>query len=218
MAIKTPDILPGEPGYVSKKERTSKKKVAEKKARKTARKKDLAIGKIKTGGKGYRIGRPKILPNKSKKYPIWRYSKRIGEIFIKNKDSKDEEIELSFNRLGGIGNHRHLMQDSDFRMQWMIREQELLITQKTCYLCHKNISRNSKPNLYHYNMFKKRTDILEKAAKVPDKVLSGKLTIEEGWNKFNDILEEGNRYYMSLKDTALICSACAKRKNLNILN
>jgi hypothetical protein len=217
MAIKTPDILPGEPGYVSKKERTAKKKTAEKSARKTAQRKDQTIGKIKPGNKGYRIGRPRVLPNKSKKYPLWRYSKKIGEILVSNKDTKDEEIELTFNRLGGIGNHRHLMQDSDFRMQWMIREQELLITQTNCYLCHKKISSTSKPNLYHYNMFKVRTDILEKAAKVPAQVISGKLTIEDGWNKFNDILEEGNRYYMSLKDTALICATCAKRKNLNII-
>lgn len=217
MAIKTPDILPGEPGYVSKKERTAKKKVAEKTARKKTQRKELTIGKITTGGNGYRIGRPATLPNKSKRYPIWRYSKKIGEIMVRNKDSENEQIELTFNRLGGIGNHRHLMQDSDFRMQWMIREQELLMTQGSCYLCHKKISKTSKPNLYHYNMFKKRTDILEKASKVPGMVVSGKLTIEEGWNKFNDILEEGNRYYMSLKDTALICSTCAKRKNLNII-
>ena len=64
-------------------------------------------------------------------------------------------------------------------------------------------------------MFKKRTDLLEKASKVPQEVIKGKLTIEKGWKKFNNILEEGNRYYMSLKDTALICSSCAKRKGLN---
>ena len=64
-------------------------------------------------------------------------------------------------------------------------------------------------------MFQKRTDLLEKASKIPEEVISGKLTIEEGWEKFNDILEEGNRYYMSLKDTALICLACAKNKGLN---
>ena len=64
-------------------------------------------------------------------------------------------------------------------------------------------------------MFKKRIDLLERAAKVPEEVIKGKLTIEKGWEKFNDILEEGNRYYMSLVDTALVCSACAKQKNLN---
>ena len=89
------------------------------------------------------------------------------------------------------------------------------MTQNSCKLCGKKISKTAKPNLYHYNMFRKRTDILERASMVPGKVVSGKLTIEEGWGKFNDILEEGNRYYMSLKDTALICSACAKRKGLD---
>ena len=64
-------------------------------------------------------------------------------------------------------------------------------------------------------MFKKRIELLEDAAKVPEQVVSGKLTIEKGWEKFNNILEKGNKYYMSLKDTALICSSCAKQKNLN---
>ena len=64
-------------------------------------------------------------------------------------------------------------------------------------------------------MFKKRTDLLEKAAKVPEQVIQGKMTIEKGWDKFNNILEEGNRYFMALEETALLCSACAKKKNLN---
>ncbi len=90
------------------------------------------------------------------------------------------------------------------------------MTQKTCYNCSKKISKVAKPNLYHYNMFKFRTDLLEKASRVPEDVISGKLTIEKGWEKFNNILEKGNRYYMSLKDTALLCSSCAKQKKLNL--
>ena len=215
MVIKTPDILPGEKGYISKKERTATKKHKEKKERATQRKKDINMGKIKTGSKGYRIGKPKTTPRKEKKYLIWRYSRRIGEILVKNKDTPKEEIILKFNRLGGIGNHKHLIQDADFQLQWAIREQELLITQTECHLCHKKLSKSAKPNLYHYKIFKKRIDLLEKAAQVPEQVVSGKLTIEKGWEKFNSILEEGNRYYMSLKDTALICPSCAKQKNLN---
>jgi len=236
MAIKTPKILPGEKGYVSKKEKTTKKKSTERKERATQRKKDMKLGKIKTGFKGYRIGKPKTTPRKEKKYPIWRYSKKIGEITVKNKDTtkstnskeveasrnlgvlgKDtpqEELELTFQRFGGIGNFKHLIQDADFQLQWAIREQELLMTQEKCKLCGKNISKTAKPNLYHYKMFKKRTELLEKAEKVPQEVIKGKLTIEKGWEKFNDILEEGNRYYMSLKDTALICPTCAKSKGL----
>lgn len=214
MAIVTPDILPGEKGYVSKKERTTKKKIAEKTIRSADRKKEMTIGKIKTGSSGYRIGRPVITPRKDRKYPVWRYSRKIGELFVGNKDSENEEVTLTFNRLGGVGNHKHLIQDADFQLQWAIREQELLMTQTTCHNCSKKISKAAKPNLYHYNMFKKRTALLEKASKVPAEVASGKLTIEEGWTKFNDILEEGNRYYMSLKETALLCSACAKQKNL----
>lgn len=64
-------------------------------------------------------------------------------------------------------------------------------------------------------MFRKRTDILGNASKVPEEVILGKITVEEGWKKFNDILEEGNRYYMSLEDTALICPVCAKNKGLD---
>lgn len=212
MAIKTPNILPGEKGYISKKEKTVLKKQTEKKTKATQRKKDKIIGKIKTGYKGYRIGKITITPRKEKRYPIWRYSKKIGEIIV----SPEGEIELTFKRLGGIGNFKHLIQDADFQLQWAIREQELLITQEKCYTCSKKISRAAKPNLYHYNMFKKRTELLEKAAKVPEKVIEGKLTIEKGWEKFNDILEGGNRYYMSLKDTALLCASCAKQKNLNL--
>jgi len=207
MAIKTPDILPGEKGYVSKKEKTAAKKLGEKRARATQRKKEMTIGKIKTGGRGYRIGKPKITPRKEIRYPVWRYSKKIGEILVANRDTKDEEVSFKFNRFGGIGNHKHLIQDADFQMEWLVREQELLMIQEKCYVCGKKISRAAKPNLYHYKMFKKRTDLLEKAAKVPEEVIKGKLTIEKGWEKFNDILEEGNRYYMSLKDTALVCSS-----------
>lgn len=215
MAIKTPQILPGEKGYISKKEKTLEKKATEKKVRKTIRKKEMAIGKIKTGSKGYRIGKQVTTPRKEKKYAVWRYSKKIGEIFVKNKDTFDEEITLTFRRFGGIGNYKHLIQDSDFQLQWAIREQELLMTQSNCKACNKKISKTSKPNLHHYKMFKKRTDLLGKASEVPEKVVSGKMTLEEGWKKFNDILEEGNRDYMSLKDTALICPACAKNKGLD---
>ena len=211
MSIKTPDILPGEKGYVPKKERAAKRKETEKKAKAVQRKKDKIIGKIRAGPKGYRIGKMSLTPRKEKKYPIWRYAKKIGEIII----SPEGEIELTFKRLGGIGNFKHLIQDADFQLQWAIREQELLMTQGTCYNCSKKISKSAKPNLYHYNMFKFRTDLLEEASKVPDKVVSGDLTIEEGWEKFNDTLERGNRYYRSLKDTALLCAACAKQKNLN---
>ncbi|MCK4649968.1 hypothetical protein KAT36_01930 [Candidatus Pacearchaeota archaeon] len=212
MTIKTPQLLPGEKGYVSKKEKTALKKKSEKKEKAIQRKKDKIIGKIKTGAKGYRIGKLTLTPRKEQKYPIWRYSKRIGEIII----TPENKITLTFKRLGGIGNFKHLIQDADFQLQWAIREQELLMTQKQCYLCLKKISKSAKPNLYHYNMFKFRTDLLEKAAKVPEEVIAGKLTIEKGWEKFNNILEEGNRYYMSLKDTALLCAACAKQKNLNL--
>ncbi len=216
MVIKTPDILPGEKGYISKKERTATKKAGEKVAQKVAYKKEMKIGKIKPGFKGYRIGKLTTTPRKEKKYPIWRYSKKIGEIVIFDRDTPEEEVTLKFNRFGGVGNYKHLIQDADFQKEWMIREQELLMTQEKCYVCGKKISKAAKPNLYHYNIFKKRTDLLEKAEKVPEEVVSGKLTIEEGWEKFNDILEEGNRYYMSLKDTALVCSNCAKQKNLDL--
>jgi hypothetical protein len=214
MAIKTPSLLPGEEGYVSKKERTAIKKTGEKKTKAIQEKKDKIIGNIKTGSKGYRIGKVSISPRKEKKYPIWRYSRKIGEIVVGNAGTPQEEITLTFNRLGGIGNFKHLIQDADFQLQWAIREQELLMTQGKCYNCGKNISKTSKPNLYHYNMFKFRTELLERASQVPEQVLSGRLTIEQGWEKFNDILEEGNRYYMSLKDTALVCATCAKQKNL----
>jgi len=234
MPIKTPNILPGEKGYISKKEKTIKRKVKEKTEKIKERKKEATIGKIKTGSKGYRIGKPAIMPNKNKKYTIWRYSKKIGEILVKNENitiatksqkahNHDEvatsqaqkNITLKFNRLGGIGNYKHLIQDADFQFQWAVREQELLITQEKCFVCHKKLSKTAKPNLYHYNMFKKRTELLEKASLVPQEVVDGKLTIERGWEKFNDILEQGNRYYMSLKDTALICSSCAKQKGLS---
>jgi len=215
MAIKTPDLLPGEKGYISRREKTVEKRASEKKLKKVIHKKEISIGKIKTGAKGYRIGKPKTTPWKEKKYPIWRYSKQIGEIFVKNKDTPNENITMTFRRLGGIGNYKHLIQDADFQLRWAIREQELLMTQYNCKLCGKKISKTSKPNLYHTKMWKKRTEILEKAAKIPEEVMSGKLTIEKGWKKFNNILEEGNRYYMSLKDTALICAACAKNKGLN---
>jgi hypothetical protein len=214
MAIKTAKILPGEPGYISKKEKTLKKKAAEKKKKIAKRKADKSIGKIKTGSKGYRIGKVSITPTKARKYPIWRYSKKIGEILVQNKDTPEETVSLEFKRLGGIGNFKHLIQDADFQLQWAIREQELLITQETCHECGKKISKSAKPNLYHYDLFKVRTALLEKASKIPQQVIDGKLTIEEGWEKFNDTIEEGNRYFMSLKDTALICAACAKKKDL----
>lgn len=214
MAIKTPSILPGEKGYISRKEKTANKKSTEIRARSAAQRKDLKIGKIKTGSKGYRIGKPTTNPRGEKKYPVWRYSRRIGELLVSKRGTPEEEIELTFNRLGGIGNHKHLIQDADFQLKWAIREQELLITQKECHSCSKKISKAAQPNLYHFKMWTRRAKLLENAAKVPEEVIKGKLSIEEGWTKFNDILEEGNRYYMSLKDTALICSACVKKKGI----
>lgn len=211
MAIKTPDILPGEPGYVSKKERTKEQKLGEKKERKQREKLEIQIGNIQTGSKGYRIGRPSVTPKREKKYTIWRFSKRIGEIVV----SENNEISLKFFRFGKVANYKALIQDVDFQKEWMIREQELLMTQKECYLCQAKISKSAKPNLYHYNLWKKQAELLEKAEEVPKEVVDGKLTIEEGWKKFNEILEEGNRYYMSLEETALICANCAKKKGLS---
>jgi hypothetical protein len=212
MPIVTPNILPGEEGYVSKKERNKVLKVKEKKERNKKIKADSSIGKIRPGK--FRIGKSIITPRGERKYPIWKFSRQIGEIVVSNKGLQNEEIELSFNRFGGIGSYKHLIQDADFRKKWMIREQELLMTQKECYVCKKKLSKSSTPNLYHYNMWRKRSRLLEDAEKVPLEVVNGKLTIDEGWAKFNDILEQGNRYYMSLKDTALVCSVCAKQKNL----
>jgi len=200
MAIKTPSILPGEKGYVSKRERTVVRKAGDKLARRVQRKKDMRLGKIKSGHKSFRIGKPKTTPRKIIKYPIWRYSKRIGEIIVIGKDADDEHIEMTFNRLGGVGNYKHLIQDSDFQLAWAIREQELLITQKNCNLCYKKLSKTAIPNLYHIKMWKKRTKLLEDASKVPGEVVSGKLSIEKGWEKFNDILE-GNLRKRNFKNS-----------------
>jgi len=214
MAIKTPKFLPGERGYIPKRERTKKQKEKEKKGKKAKKRRELFIGKIKIG-KGIRLGRPVTNPRKEKKYIIWKYKKKIGEMLVKNKDTPEEKIILKFNRFGGIGSFKHLIQDSDFQLDWMVREQELLMTQKFCFLCRKNISKTAKPNLYHTKMWKKRVGLLEEAETVPEAVVEGKLSIENGWKKFSSILEKGNRYYMSLKDTALVCAACAKIKNLD---
>ncbi|MCR4284881.1 MAG: hypothetical protein NUV97_02455 [archaeon] len=214
MAIITPKFLPGEEGYIPKKERTAKKKSQERKKRNYERKKEQSIGKIRPGSKGFRMGKSKTTPQKEVKYPLWRYSKKIGEITIINKGLPTEEINLKFNRFGGIGNHKHLIQDADFQLAWAVREQELRILQNDCYLCKKKLSKSAQPNLYHTKMWNKRMELLEEASKVPQEVIEGKLTIEEGWNKFNEILESGNRYYMSLKDTALICPSCVKTKGM----
>jgi len=214
MAIKTPDILPGEKGYVPKKERTAARKASEKVARKKAGIAERTVGNIVLGGSGFRMGRPLLMPNKDIKYVVWRYGKRIAEIITSNKGTSLEKTTLKFIRLGGIGNYKHLIQDADFQLAWAVREQELLITQDSCYICKKKLSKNAKPNLYHYKMFQKRLDLLEQAETVAPNVVEGKLSVADGWEKFNDLLEEGNRYYMSLKDTALICPMCAKNKNL----
>ena len=95
MAIKTPNILPGEKGYISRKEKTIAKKSTEKKERATRRKKDMMIGKIKAGAKCYRVGKSATTPRKEKKYPIWRYYRRIGEITISDKDLAGLENEIN---------------------------------------------------------------------------------------------------------------------------
>lgn len=207
--IITPKILPGERGW----DALQKRKAAEKEGKVQTKKAVLhapkVVGKIKAGGGGLRIGKPARTFRGEIKYPVWRYRRRVGEIV-----ANGDDITLTFNRLGGIGNHKHLIQDADFQLEWMTREQELLMTQDNCYLCGKKLSKTAIPNLYHHKMFQKRTNLLEKAAKVPNEVVLGKLTLEKGWDKFNDIIEEGNRYYMGLKDTVLVCSTCAKSKNL----
>jgi hypothetical protein len=210
MAIKTPTLLPGEPGYISKRERREKEKIKEKK-QKNREKAPIQIGKVVLGSKSFRIGRPTITPRKEKKFIIWRYTKKIGEITL----YPNGEVDLKFFRFGGVANYKNLIQDIDFQRHWTKREQELLSTQKKCFLCGAKISKSAKPNLYHAKMWQKRAKLLEDAEKVPEDIVEGKLTIEEGWAKFNDILEEGNRYYMSLEDTYLICASCAKKKGLN---
>ena len=212
--ISTPDILPGEPGWEELQEKKKKEKEKKDEKKVDKRKAPVQIGNIVPGEAFYRIGRPIVNFKGDKKYFVWRYKRKIGEIRVENPGGDDERIKLGFVRLGGIGNFKHLIQDADFRLKWLTREQELLIMQKECYLCKKKLSKSSEPNLFHYNLFKKRTEILERAERVPDEVVSGNLTIAQGWEKFKDILEEGNRYYMSLEDTALICSSCAKAKGL----
>ena len=210
--IVTPDILPGEPSwekYIAKKKKAREK--AKLKTKKVVKKAPKKVGKIETGGNGLRIGREIKTYDGRKKYPVWRYRRQVGEILI----SDDEKISLSFIRLGSVANYRRLIQDVDFQKQWESKEKELLDSQEKCHLCSKKISKTAKPNLFHYNLFRKRSKILEDADKVPAKVVSGKLTLEEGWKKFNEVLEDGNRYYMSLKETALVCSNCAKQRGLN---
>ncbi|MFA5060754.1 MAG: hypothetical protein WC494_00360 [Candidatus Pacearchaeota archaeon] len=210
MVIKTPDILPGEPGYISKKDRREKQKNREKK-QKNREKVPVQIGKIILGSKSFRIGRPVTTPRKEKKFIIWRYTKKIGEVIL----SPNGNVNLKFFRFGGVANYKNLIQDVDFQRRWTEREQELLLKQNKCFLCGAKISRSAKPNLYHAKMWQKRAHILEEAEKIPEEVVEGELTVEEGWARFNDILEEGNRYYMSLEDTHLICASCAKKKGLS---
>ncbi len=213
--IITPSILPGEKGWEAQQKRKAEEKIAKRETRKAnPPRAPKSVGNIKSGGKGLRIGRPNETYKGEMKYPIWRFKRKVGEIVVKNSGTEDEEITLTFQRLGGMGNHKHLIQDADFQLEWMTREQELLITQDNCYNCKKKLSKTAIPNLYHYNMFKKRTKLLESAARVPKEVIAGKLTLEKGWEKFSDIIEEGNRYYMKLDETALVCSKCAKSKNL----
>jgi len=214
MAIITPDLLPGEPGYVSRKDKSAQKKASEKKSREVEKKKEVTIGKIAAGSRAYRIGRPITTPRKEKKFLIWRYGKKIGEILVAQKDTPDEKIELSFVRLGGIGNYRHLIQDADFQLKWATREQELLLTQTDCFSCKKKLSKNAEPHLYHSKLWQKRATLLEEAEKIPFEVVKGKRSIEKGWEQYNAIIESGNKYYMSLQDTALVCATCAKKLNL----
>ncbi|MGK0208774.1 MAG: hypothetical protein ACI83O_000028 [Patescibacteria group bacterium] len=211
--IITPSILPGEKGW----EAQQKKKLAAKMINRVTKvpiKAPTQVGAILLGDKAFRFGRGSVNFKGDKKYAVWRYKRKIGEINVMNPDTTNQVIDLKFERLGGIGNHKHLIQDADFQLEWMTREQELLMTQKECYLCNKKISKTAQPNLYHYNLFKRRTGILENADTVPSEVVEGKLSISQGWEKFNQIIEEGNRYYMSLIDTALICAVCAKKKGL----
>ncbi len=212
MAIKTPSILPGEPGWEALQKKKAKAK--QQKAVKNRKRTPDQIGKIVLGNKAFRFGLPFTNHKKQTKYFMWRYRKKIGEIIVTDEGEESEKIELTFQRLKSIGNYKALIGDSDFQKTWEAREQELLSEQTTCHLCGKKISKTAKPNVYHYNLFKKRADILERSAKVSEEVNNGKLTIAEGWDKFNDILEEGNRYFMSLKETALICPNCARLKQL----
>lgn len=210
--ITTPDILPGESGWEELQQKKKQKKQDKKQQDK--RKVLTQIGKIITGELAFRIGKSITTFKGDKRYAVWRYKRKIGEIKVEKPESENEKIMLSFIRFGGIGNYKNLIQDADFRLKWITREQELLFTQKECYLCKKILSKSSEPNLYHYKLFQKRAEFLEKGEEVPSEVVEGKMTISQGWQKFKDIIEEGNRYYMSLKDTALICATCARTKGL----
>lgn len=211
--IVTPDILPGEPGWKELQTAKDKEKNKQKKTT-TSRKTPAKVGKITVGDSAFRFGRASQNFKGDKKYMIWRYKRKVGELLVEKPESESPKYSLKLTRLGGIGNYKHLIQDANFQLAWLTREQELLMTQTGCYICKKKLSKTAQPNLYHYNLFKKRTKILEEADKVPQEILDGKLTISEGWQKFNSIIEDGNRYYMSLKDTALLCISCAKKKGI----
>jgi hypothetical protein len=152
--IVTPSVLPGEKGW----EAQQKKKAEEKEAKKEAKRTSVPrapkeVGKIKAGGNGLRIGRPTQTYKGETKYPVWRFRRKVGEILVENPGTEDENITLTFQRLGGMGNYKHLIQDADFQLEWMTREQELLMTQDKCHLCEKKLSKTAIPNLYHYHMF-----------------------------------------------------------------
>ncbi len=177
---------------------------------KSKRKTPDQVGNIVLGDKKFRFGMPFENHKGEVKYYIWRFKLKIAEVVVKG-----EEVSLVFFNFKKIGDYKNLILDEDFQKKWAEREKELLESQIKCHLCDKKISKSARPNIYHFNMFKFKSQVLEKSVKVSDDVVSGKLSVSEGWDKFNDILEDGNRYYMSLKETALICPSCAKEKNIN---
>ncbi len=214
MAIKTPSILPGEQGWEEYKKNKKKENKEIKKESSGKKRIPEKIGNITLGDKSFRFGLPFNTYKEETKFFIWRYKRKIGEIIVK-KNGDEEEIILTFFRIKRMGNFKDLITDSDFQKEWSSKEIELLKTQKDCYLCGKRISKTAKPNIYHYNIFKKKAHILENSEKVAEQVVKGEITLSEGWEMYNDILEEVNRYYMSLREVALICANCAKTKQIN---
>ena len=208
MVIKTPNILPGEPGW---EERKITKKSVQIKEKVSKKRTPEQVGNIVLGSKMLRFGLPLKNYKGETKYYIWKFKIKIGEVTV----DKNDKISLEFFKFKRIGNYRDLINDVDFQKKWVERENELLESQKDCYICGKKISKGAKPNIYHYNMFKKKSELLENSENVAEEVVSGKLTAFDGWEKFNDILKEGNRNYMSLKDTALICANCEKNRDIH---
>lgn len=105
-----------------------------------------------------------------------------------------------------------IYKDKEIKYFWDNRKSSLFEQQKgKCWSCEKDFNEKEKRYLHHYKMEFVKEDIKKELKEITEKMLNGKITLEQGFNYHQNLFNKTFKYYSSTKDTALICYDCHKQ-------